>query len=56
MKPRNFPGRKLRRQAIAKLNTGLTISEAEHTATIAPKDIRIRVGRARRTVEGLVNG
>jgi len=55
LKPRNFPGRKLRRVAVAKANSGAPLSAAEATALIAPKDIRQRIGRSRRTQEGPIH-
>jgi len=47
MKPRNFPGRKARRQARAALNRGVA-TDAQLVLLTRPKDITIRVGAARR--------
>lgn len=46
MKPRNFPERKIRRQADAKWRRGEQHLTPEEVAICAePKDIRIRIGK-----------
>ena len=48
MKPRNFPGRRLRRVATAKWNQGIPLTADERLAMQMPKDIKQRIGKKRR--------
>lgn len=48
MKPRNFPGRKLRRQIAARLRANDIPSERECSFMFQPTDTRIRMGAAKR--------
>jgi hypothetical protein len=54
MKPRNFPLRKLRRQAVAARNRGDDLTTAQEAA-LRPgnHDIRFRHGAANRDMNGL---
>lgn len=48
MKPRNFPGNKLRRVAMVKWRNGETLTARESEILRQPKDSRMRIGKASR--------